>query len=517
MENAVNIMAMVQSNSIVKKKFDIPSKTLGNDKTSFSRELNHARKDITKDYSIDSKDVEAKTQRTTEKKTEKFAKILSKHSANAEAMEEHSVESLEQKDAQAIKSDLAVEDIKQLEMVDGDIKIEDPTQSVLDVLQQLIEMMQTQKTEDTSNQQLTELKTKFEDLLQKLTQILEMPKTSQAGELSNLLSSFKSDLTELVAQLQITTENEIDSKQAELLINRLSNKLNETKAQIKQVYQMLQQALKPKDNTEVSQLHSTLAAKAASKEITTENAVKNVETPDENQQIQKLDTDNATDTRDSKDNKHNKDGNESAYKQSDESHYKANEKNEVKQVTLVDKLNQSDVNGAVAPQVENENFQLNIKQANANLQKENLVKFSKSDIINQVIKKADIFVQGSHQEMVMKLEPESLGKINLKIIVENGLITAKFVAESQQVKEVLESSFNQLKDALQEKGISVQGFSVSVGQQGAEFNSGKGLGQWKQTIKLNSKVAGEYMGLDEENIISINPYSYHEGKIDYRA
>jgi flagellar hook-length control protein FliK len=324
-------------------------------------------------------------------------------------------------------------------------------------------------------------------------------------------------LTELVAQLQITTENEIDSKQAELLINRLSNKLNETKAQIKQVYQMLQQALKPKDNTEVSQLHSTLAAKAASKEITTENAVKNVETPDENQQIQKLDTDNATDTRDSKDNKHNKDGNESAYKQSDESHYKANEKNEVKQVTLVDKLNQSDVNGAVAPQVENENFQLNIKQANANLQKENLVKFSKSDIINQVIKKADIFVQGSHQEMVMKLEPESLGKINLKIIVENGLITAKFVAESQQVKEVLESSFNQLKDALQEKGISVQGFSVSVGQQGAEFNSGKGLGQWKQTIKLNSKVAGEYMGLDEENIISINPYSYHEGKIDYRA
>ncbi|MDF2845922.1 MAG: Flagellar hook-length control protein-like, C-terminal protein [Herbinix sp.] len=190
---------------------------------------------------------------------------------------------------------------------------------------------------------------------------------------------------------------------------------------------------------------------------------------------------------------------------------------DVKQTNSGDKLNQDGLKEVVAPHIEKDNFQLNIKQANANLQKESLVKFSKSDILNQVIKKADILVQGSHQEMVMKLEPESLGKLNLKIVVENGLITAKFVAESQQVKEVLESNFNQLKNALQEKGIAVQGFSVSVGQQGAEFNSGQRFEQWKQKIKLSNKMSGEYMGLDEVDSISVNPYSYHDGKVDYRA
>ena len=199
-----------------------------------------------------------------------------------------------------------------------------------------------------------------------------------------------------------------------------------------------------------------------------------------------------------------------------ESTYKTNEKTEVLQATSTDKLNQTDVNKVVVPQVDKENFQLNIKQANENLQKESTVKFSTSDVINQVIKKAEVFVQGSHQEMIMKLEPESLGKLNLKIILENGLVTAKFMAESQQVKAILESNFNQLKDALQEKGIIVQSFSVSVNQQGAEFDSNKGFAQWKKTIKLN-KASGEYMGLDEEVKSSINPYSYHDGKVDFRA
>lgn len=522
MENAVNIMTMVQSNSIVKKKFDVPSKTLGNDKTSFRKEFNQARKDISKDYSFKPKDVEAKTQSTTEKRIQKFAKVMSNNNAKAEVKEKPSVEASEQTNAPETKSDLAVTDpkqLEQLEQIEEAIKTKEPVQAVLDMLQQLIEMMQGQKIEGTPNQQLSELKTAFQEVFQKLEQTLEMTMTSQTGELSKLISSLKNDLSELVAQLDIVPENELDSKQTAQLISQLSDKMNQAKAQIKQVYQLLHQDVKPKNSAEVSQLHTSLAAKTESKEVTSNNEVKVVEATNENQQIQKTDTEKSSTSKDNKDSNESayKDIDENTYKDSDENTYKDNEKNEVLQTASGDKLKPADSNEIVAPQVEKDNFQLNIKQANANLQKENLVKFSKSDIINQVIKKADIFVQGSHQEMVMKLEPESLGKLNLKIIVENGLVTAKFVAESQQVKEVIESSFNLLKDALQEKGISVQGFSVSVGQQGAEFNSGQGFEQWKQTIKLNNKTTGDYLGLDEESSISINPYSYHEGKVDYRA
>jgi flagellar hook-length control protein FliK len=504
MENAVNIMAMVQGSSIVKKKFDVPSKTLGNDIADFRKELNLARKDITKGNSIDTKDVNSSNQRTTEKKIDKLAKVMTNNSAKAEVKtddkEKASVEALEQTNATETESNLTVIDGKQLDQIEEEIKIEEPVQAVLDMLQQLIEMMQVQKNEGASSQQITELNAKLTEVFQMLEQTLEMPITSQSSEIGKLLSSLKNDLSELVAQLEIIPSYELDSKQTVNLINHLSEKLNQVSTLKNQI---MQEAEKPVNNPEILQLPLAQAVKAESKESDNYSDIKLVAVTDDNQQVQKTDNEKSSDHKDNED--------------ADESTNKTNENIDVKQASTGDKLNQTEVSENVAPQVEKDNFQLNIKQANANLQKDSQVKFTKSDIINQVIKKADIFVQGSHQEMVMKLEPESLGKLNLKIVIENGLVTAKFVAESQQVKEVLESSFNQLKDALQQKGISVQGFSVSVKQEGAGFNSGQGFEQRKRTIKLNSKASGEYIGLDEESNMSINPYSYHEGKVDYRA
>jgi flagellar hook-length control protein FliK len=507
MENAVNIMTMVQSNSVVKKKFDVPSKTFGDDKTNFRKELNQARKEISKDSSIDTKDVGAKPQSTTEKNIEKFAKIMAnnnvKAEVKAEVKEESSVEAVDQTIETETEQNLTVIDNDELAIADENAQIEEEMQMVLDMLQQLTQMTEGQKVQGTSNQQFTELKTKLQEVVQMLEQSLEVSMISQAGELNKLISSVKNDLTKLVEQLEIVPEYELDSKQTEQLIGQLSEKVNQAETQIKQEYQMLQQAAKPKNDSEIPTLPLMQAVKLESKESLPNNDVKVVETTDEIQLTQKTDSDKAPDSKDNED--------------SEESTYKGNEQADVKQTNSGDKLNQDGLKEVVAPHIEKDNFQLNIKQANANLQKESLVKFSKSDILNQVIKKADILVQGSHQEMVMKLEPESLGKLNLKIVVENGLITAKFVAESQQVKEVLESNFNQLKNALQEKGIAVQGFSVSVGQQGAEFNSGQRFEQWKQKIKLSNKMSGEYMGLDEVDSISVNPYSYHDGKVDYRA
>ena len=527
MDNAVNIMTMVQSNSIVKKKFDVPSKTLGSVQTIFRKELNQARKEIRKETNFEAKDVEANTQSTTEKKIEKFARVMANNSVkaevNAEVKENPSVEALEQTEETEIKANGSVADVKQVEQIEEDINVKEPMQSVLDMLQQLIEMMQIQKSEGASTTQLAELNTKLQEVFQMLEQIIEMPMANKTPELNQMLGSLKNDLSELVAKLEIVPEYKLDSKQSEQMISQLSDKLNQAKVLNNQIPK---QTEIPKTDSEVAKLPLAQVIKVENKEVESKTDAKVVEVEDEIQQIQKSDSDKTSDnkmydnkTSDNKmsDNKTSQDK-PSNNKDSEEveSTYKTNEKTEVLQATSTDKLNQTDVNKVVVPQVDKENFQLNIKQANENLQKESTVKFSTSDVINQVIKKAEVFVQGSHQEMIMKLEPESLGKLNLKIILENGLVTAKFMAESQQVKAILESNFNQLKDALQEKGIIVQSFSVSVNQQGAEFDSNKGFAQWKKTIKLN-KVSGEYMGLDEEVKSSINPYSYHDGKVDFRA
>lgn len=497
MQNAMDIMAMVQKTSMVKQKSDVPSKTLSNESASFRKELNLAKK-------FGSKNAEVNPQRTTEKDIEKFAKVMSNNNIKANVQEKPSVNALEPVD-EVKDSKVITTGTEQEVKLDENVALEESTQSLLEILQQLMQLMEGLKADGTANQELTELETQLQAMIQQLNQV-SMPETSQSGETIELVNSLKNDLTELTKQLEMVTAHKLDPKQAEQLINQFTEKLNQAKMQM---HQILQPVESPKNHGEEAQKLAEIVVKTEGVEPQKADSTGNAAKPtDENLQVQATNSDKAD---------LNKNGNEDSSEKQEESTYKTKANTEAKQTVIGDKLNQETPKDMVAPQNDKLDFQLNIKQATTNLQKESLVKINQSDIMNQVIKKAEIIVQGSHQEMIMKLEPESLGKLNLKLVVENGLITAKFVAESQQVKEVLESNFNKLKDALQEKGITVQGFSVSVGQEGTNFNSGQGFEQWKRTIKLSNRLSGEYMGLDEENSFSVNPYNYHEGKVDYRA
>jgi flagellar hook-length control protein FliK len=507
MQNAMDIMAMVQKTSMLKQKSDVPSKTLGNEKASFRNELDYAKKTNFNDNQLKSKAVDANPQGTTENKIEKFAKAMSGSNIKANMKEETSVEALEQTEKEEESSLIKAEPAEGQELEEN-VSMEESAQSVIEMLQQFIQMMEGLKADGTESQSTDDLEAKLQAINQQLEQALAIPATGKLIQSRELLNSLKSDLAELVKHLEAVVENKLDPMQTEQLIKQFTDKLNQAKTQL---HQVLQKDVKPAFNGEMVQQLAKAPVKPEGKEtVKLADKVPDVKSNDESQQI----TVNANNTSDSKSNAKN---DESSQNEDGESEYKASTQTDVKQTIIGDKPNQEVPKEFVAPQNDKLDFQLNIKQANMNLQKESLVKMNKADILNQVIKKADIFLQDGHQEMIMKLEPESLGKLNLKLVVENGLITAKFVAESQQVKEVLESNFNKLKDTLQEKGIAVQSFSVSVGQEGAQFNSGQGFEQWKRTIKFNSKSSGEYMGLDEENNFSVNPYSYHDGKVDYRA
>ena len=76
-------------------------------------------------------------------------------------------------------------------------------------------------------------------------------------------------------------------------------------------------------------------------------------------------------------------------------------------------------------------------------------------------------INNGNSEMEISLKPEHLGKLQLKISVVDQVVTAKFMAESQQVKEVIETHLNQLRRNLQDSGVQVDQLMVSVGQQTA--------------------------------------------------
>lgn len=146
---------------------------------------------------------------------------------------------------------------------------------------------------------------------------------------------------------------------------------------------------------------------------------------------------------------------------------------------------------------------------------------TKEDILSQVIHKASVVTNGEKSEMVMDLKPDYLGKLSLKVVTENGIVMAKFIAESQRVKEVLETNMQLLKDTLEKQGLSVQGFSVSVGQDSARQSNGNGsfdrFGKGRPSGWRNTPSPAMSTTESLNSEMRSNPYEWGGSKINLTA
>lgn len=193
------------------------------------------------------------------------------------------------------------------------------------------------------------------------------------------------------------------------------------------------------------------------------------------------------------------------------------EKNTHKAIDIPD--NKPDLEGTYLSQEQNNINKAEEIQNHASVQK--VQPLDRFEIVTQIVKKAEAILTGGQTEMRIQLEPENLGKLTLKIAVERGLITAKFTAESYEVKQTIESNFNELKDMLQEKGLEIQNLSVSVGNNSKEFDYRDNSELWSDKLKIGSKnirqatYNGYLEGFGTE--VKVNPYSIHAGEFDQRA
>lgn len=59
------------------------------------------------------------------------------------------------------------------------------------------------------------------------------------------------------------------------------------------------------------------------------------------------------------------------------------------------------------------------------------------------------------------LQPEHLGQIDIKISIQNGMVTAQFMAENPLAKDMIENQINQLRLALHAQGLQVEKIEVA--------------------------------------------------------
>ena len=91
---------------------------------------------------------------------------------------------------------------------------------------------------------------------------------------------------------------------------------------------------------------------------------------------------------------------------------------------------------------------------------------NEEQILNSIVRQARFMIHKGQSSAVIKLEPPSLGKLRLDIVIENSRVTGRIIVESQEVKEIIQHSISELRENLAQNGLKVDSFDVQVGHNG---------------------------------------------------
>ncbi|MGV8124007.1 MAG: flagellar hook-length control protein FliK [Candidatus Xenobiia bacterium LiM19] len=86
----------------------------------------------------------------------------------------------------------------------------------------------------------------------------------------------------------------------------------------------------------------------------------------------------------------------------------------------------------------------------------------REEVIKQIIQHAELRDVGNRTELSLKLNPEYLGDMKLKLILKGDEVTAEFNTVSPYVRKAIEESHGELFEALASQGIKVGKISVNL-------------------------------------------------------
>ena len=173
----------------------------------------------------------------------------------------------------------------------------------------------------------------------------------------------------------------------------------------------------------------------------------------------------------------------------------------------------------------------NIKAAAAENVSENEPVYSADmeRIYEQVTESLKLNMSEDVTEMEMSLHPASLGNVRIQIASRDGVVTANFTTQNEQVKAVLEAQIVELKESMNEQGIKVEAIEVNVAAHAFEENLSKegdnssdyeAKGSRKRrSINLNEIDDTDDIDIDEDDEIRIaREMMMHNGTtVDYRT
>jgi len=118
-----------------------------------------------------------------------------------------------------------------------------------------------------------------------------------------------------------------------------------------------------------------------------------------------------------------------------------------------------------------------------------LPKTVEESVMNQLSSKVQAAIKTGVTEIRLLLRPESLGEMRVKLTLDGDVVMGKIYVESQQVKHIIETNMQSLKDSLAQHNLQTGSFDVNVGS-----GSREQLGDFPHQVVAGSE--------DEDNGLS---------------
>ncbi len=109
---------------------------------------------------------------------------------------------------------------------------------------------------------------------------------------------------------------------------------------------------------------------------------------------------------------------------------------------------------------------------------------------------------GSHTAS-FRLRPAELGDVRLDISVTDKNVKALIVVENEEVKQMLESSFNHLRDELKNQGLNVEQFKVEINSNGFKDNFKSAYNREEKSGRQWGSLSSGGIGSDKDKLTSI--------------
>jgi len=185
-------------------------------------------------------------------------------------------------------------------------------------------------------------------------------------------------------------------------------------------------------------------------------------------------------------------------------------KNEQDNLTFIKNRIQNKISSSNS--IENNNFKGILEQTsftNASDVSEPLVPIKEIPefLLKQISSKVKHNKLDGSSEISLKLKPEELGKLTLRLAAHDGQVSVKILTASNQVRDLVEQNITQLKQSLTSQGIKCTNVDVQVGNEsnlpqflGQQFNPFNQSRNWSKNKSFTGKK-----GKDENRVNSIYP------------